>query len=215
MIRVHVFCEGQTEESFVIEVLQAHFNTMGIYLNPIVARTSRTGKGGIPSYAKIKWQIEKKCKEDPNAWVTTLIDYYGSPSDFPGKKNAEKFNDPYQKVAHIEQAFSQDISQKNFIANLLLHEYEALLLTDVDKFSDWLGADVAAALSKETADFKSPEHINNSKETAPSKRIIKHCKNYDKPVFGSLIAMDIGLNAIRQSCLHFNGWLNRIEALAN
>jgi hypothetical protein len=214
MTRIHVFCEGQTEEAFVLAVLQTHFNPMNIYLNPIIIRTSRTGKGGIASYAKIKWQIEKKCDEDANAWVTTLIDYYGSPGDFPDKNRVVDMNDPYQKIQHIEQAFNQDINRTNFIANLLLHEYEALLFSDTSGFTDWFGEDVVAALNKESLSFSSPEHINNNVETAPSKRILKHCKKYDKPTHGSLIAIDIGLDVIRKKCQHFNQWMNRIEALS-
>ncbi|MTJ08497.1 MULTISPECIES: DUF4276 family protein [unclassified Anabaena] len=47
MIRVNVFVEGQTEETFVRELLYAHFQRQNIYLNPILVRTSSTGKGGV------------------------------------------------------------------------------------------------------------------------------------------------------------------------
>ena len=60
MIRVHVFCEGQTEDVFVRELLQPHFDALGIWLNPIIIRTGTQGKGGASTYGKIKWQIEKK-----------------------------------------------------------------------------------------------------------------------------------------------------------
>ncbi|MFC4158431.1 DUF4276 family protein [Chitinimonas lacunae] len=38
--------------------------------------------------------------------------------------------------------------------------------------------------------------------------------NYQKTVHGPLIACDIGLDAIRRACPHFNGWLQAMEALA-
>lgn len=82
MIRVHIFCEGQTEETFVRELLTSHFARLDIWINPIILRTSKIGKGGVSTYGKLKNQIEKKCKEDPHAWVTTLIDFYRFPSDF-------------------------------------------------------------------------------------------------------------------------------------
>lgn len=47
MIRIHVFVEGQTEETFVKEVLCEHLQRKDIYLNPILVRTSSTGKGGV------------------------------------------------------------------------------------------------------------------------------------------------------------------------
>lgn len=54
MTRVHVFCEGQTEEVFVREVLTPYFQRMQIWLNPIIIRTGPQGKGGVSSYGKIK-----------------------------------------------------------------------------------------------------------------------------------------------------------------
>ncbi|HLO85357.1 MAG TPA: DUF4276 family protein [Nostocaceae cyanobacterium] len=61
--------------------------------------------------------------------------------------------------------------------------------------------------------FSSPEHINEDPNTAPSKRILKCCPGYDKPLHGSLIAIDIGLDVIRQQCQHFDKWLNKLENL--
>ena len=42
MVRVHVICEGQTEEMFVKELLQPEFFPKGIYLNPMLV--------GIPGH---------------------------------------------------------------------------------------------------------------------------------------------------------------------
>ncbi len=76
MIRVNVFVEGQTEETFVRELLYGYFQEKNIYLNPILVRTSATGKGGVVSYAKIKPQLHRKCLEDRRAIVTTMFDMY-------------------------------------------------------------------------------------------------------------------------------------------
>ena len=86
MTRIHIFCEGQTEETFVREMLQDHFQRMDIFVNPIVVRTSKTGKGGVSTYGKIKNQVIRKCREDQTAWVTTMLDFYGLPTDFPDLK---------------------------------------------------------------------------------------------------------------------------------
>lgn len=213
MKRVHIFCEGQTEETFVREVLQDHLIGYDVFLNPIVLRTSATCKGGVVSYAKLKWQIEQKCREDSSSCVTTLIDLYGLPSDFPGKSSFENQHDYEKKVAIAEKAFNSDIDMNNFIANLLLHEYEALLFSDVTKFEEWFNPSVVDSLQKEASIFDNPEQINDSPTTAPSKRILKYCLGYNKPLHGSLIAMDIGLDVIRSQCKHFNVWLRKIENL--
>lgn len=111
MIRVHVFCEGQTEDVFVREVLGPHFQRMNIWLNPIIIRTGPQGKGGVSSYGKIKRQIEQKCKEDATGWVTTLLDFYGLPSDFPAINSK---GDSLTRAEIVKRAFQTDIAQPNF-----------------------------------------------------------------------------------------------------
>jgi len=38
--------------------------------------------------------------------------------------------------------------------------------------------------------------------------------DYQKTIHGPLIALDIGLDAMRKACPHFNAWLQRLEQLA-
>ncbi|WP_042010387.1 DUF4276 family protein [Aeromonas fluvialis] len=214
MSRVLVFVEGQTEETFVRDLLVPYFAPLGIYLTPILAQTSPGHKGGIVSYGKVKHQVTRLCRQNHGAYayVTTLIDYYGLPTDFPAIDNQAQ--DAHQRVLQIEQALQQDIDEPNFIPNLLLHEFEALLFSAPAKFAEWLddGASVAE-LDAIRAAFDSPEHINNSPQTAPSKRILALVPNYKKTLHGPLIAEDIGLDAIRAQCPHFNRWIERLLAL--
>lgn len=62
--------------------------------------------------------------------------------------------------------------------------------------------------------FEAPEEINDSPEAAPSKRIVDIFPRYEKPPMGSLAAIEIGLEAIRRECPHFNAWLNRLAEAA-
>ncbi|WP_199769702.1 DUF4276 family protein [Aeromonas sp. ASNIH2] len=55
--------------------------------------------------------------------------------------------------------------------------------------------------------------MNNSPQTAPSKRILALVPNYKKTLHGPLIAEDIGLDAIRAQCPHFNRWIERLLVL--
>ena len=52
---VYIYCEGQTEESFVNDVLYPYFSRMDIYVTPIIHKTKRTPtkafKGGVSRYA--------------------------------------------------------------------------------------------------------------------------------------------------------------------
>jgi hypothetical protein len=212
MTRIHIFCEGQTEETLIREVLQDHFQRIDTFVNPIIVRTSKTGKGGVSTYGKIKSQINRKCLEDPTAWVTTMLDYYGLPSDFPGKQSAAAVSS-LNFAEHLEKSFQQDIGRQNFIANLVVHEFEGLLYSNPSAFEGWFNAEARSKLAAERALFESPEHINDNPDTTPSRRIKKHCHKYDKITHGTLICLDIGLDVIRHECHHFDNWLKKLEEL--
>ena len=180
MIRVHIFCEGQTEETFVRELLANHFAQLDIWINPIILRTSKIGKGGLSTYGKLKNQVERKCKEDSNAWVTTLIDFYGLPTDFP-KLVMPKGLASVEKAKIIQQSFQDDIVASNFIANLMIHEFEGLLFSEPEAFANWCDdPQVVVNLKKIRCAFPSPEHINDGYTTAPSKRILVSVMNYSR-----------------------------------
>ena len=212
MSRVLVFVEGQTEETFVRDLLVPYFSRLGIYLTPILAQTSPGHKGGIVSYGKVKHQLTRLCRQDQGAYVTTMMDYYGLPNDFPGLDG--RVPDAHEQVVRLEQALQQDIDAPNFIPNLMLHEFEALLFSAPEKIAEWLDDQaLLAPMAAIRGAFATPEHINNSPQTAPSKRILALVPHYKKTVDGPLIAEDIGLDAIRAQCPHFNNWIERLLAL--
>lgn len=212
MSRVLVFVEGQTEETFVRDLLVPYFSRLGIYLTPILAQTSPGHKGGIVSYGKVKHQLTRLCRQDQGAYVTTMMDYYGLPNDFPGLDG--RVADAHEQVVRLEQALQRDIDAANFIPNLMLHEFEALLFSAPEKIAEWLDDQaLLAPMAAIRAAFATPEHINNSPQTAPSKRILALVPHYKKTVDGPLIAEDIGLDAIRAQCPHFNNWIERLLAL--
>ena len=211
MTRIHVFCEGQTEDVFVREVLGPYFQHMDIWLNPIIVRTGPRGKGGVTSYGKVKWQVKRKCKEDRSAWVTTLLDFYGLPSDFPAMDSG---GSSLARAEAVESAFQTDINQSNFISNIVVHEFEGLLFSDPTAFAEWFDdANIVDELTSIRNGFTTPEDIDDGPTTAPSKRILAACDTYDKVLHGSLIALDIGLDTIRRECQRFDGWVKRLEEL--
>jgi len=204
MIRVNIFVEGQTEETFVRELLYDHFLQQNIYVNPILL-------GGAVTYGKIRKELYRKCSEDSTAFVTTMLDLYGLPKDFPGKNSIPITSNPFHKAEYLEKQMGTDIGYQNFIPNLLVHEFEGLLYSNPQSFLGWFDQNIVEQLQRERESFPSPEHINDSPQTAPSKRIFRCCPGYDKPLHGSLIAMDIGLDIIRNQCQHFDKWLTRLE----
>lgn len=213
--RVYLLVEGQTEEAFVNELMVGRYAAMGRYLYPVIVRTSSHHRGGVVSYAKIRPQIELLCKQDGSAFVTTLFDLYGLPSDFPGKTDQDYpiAANGELKAEFLETRLAADIAQANFIPNLLVHEFEALLFTKIEAFEEWIDDDNALLPLRNIRCSTAPEDINDALQTAPSKRILKVMPSYQKTFHGPLIASGIGLDAIRAECPHFDNWLNKIENL--
>lgn len=212
MSRVHIFCEGQTEEVFVRELLYPHFANLHIWLNPIIVSTGRD-KGGVSSYGKIQKQITIQCKRDPKAYVTTLMDYYAFPQGKNGLSPLRQERDPIAKAKALTEAFQNSVGHSNFIANLVVHEYEGLLFSFPEAFGDWFDKSDVSKLREIRNSVDTPEHINDGRETAPSKRILGLCQGYMKTFHGPLLASDIGLDAIRRECPVFDSWLTRLEKL--
>lgn len=216
MSRVYILVEGQTEEAFLKEVMVAAYAAKGIYLTPIIVSTSRGYKGGLSSYAKVKRQIDKLCKQDAGAVVTTLFDFYALPQDFPGQDSVAALGHAsgLEKVLHLEHHLALAIECGNFIPNLVLHEFEALLLTDINAFAEWTDNDAVLTPLRQVRLASEPEDINDSVLTAPSKRIMAAMTGYQKTVHGPLIASTIGLDAMRAACPHFDSWLAKLDALS-
>ena len=59
--------------------------------------------------------------------------------------------------------------------------------------------------------FSTPEEINDSPATAPSKRVESLVPRYQKPLMGTLAAQQVGLAAIRKACPHFDNWVRTLE----
>lgn len=215
MIRLNIVCEGQTEENFVKEILAPHLLSKGIIATP-----HNLGTG--TQYAKLRKKVLEWLKQEPTSWVTTLVDLYAMPDDFPGFQ-AHQNKRPPDRIRALEQAFQADVEKEGldnwrFIPHYQLHEFEALLFSDPDIMEEWLGIDydlVPGAFQAVLRQFGSPEEIDTNRDKAPSKQILKLIPNYNKPAFGMIVAMEIGLEKMRAACPHFKEWLTRLETLGN
>ena len=192
---VYIYCEGQTEESFVNDVLYPYFSRMDIYVTPIIHKTKRTPtkafKGGVSRYAPIKDELIKLC-QDSNCIVTTMFDYYAMPDDTPSI------------------AVNEDIGCKNLLFNLVLHEFEALLFSEPQAFEHIANDKVVRQLQAIRNSVDTPEHINNSAATAPSKRIQNVVNGYSKVRQGIIVAKYIGIDKMMSECKHFSAWIDKI-----
>lgn len=224
MKRLHITAEGQTEESFVNNILKQHLANYGVYADVRCVQTGRKKgrdfKGGMTNYAKAKNDIVRWLKEESgntDVAFTTMFDYYALPEDFPGFAEASLMHDPYAAITKIEKELSNDIADRRFIPYIQLHEYEALLFVDPQKFEiEYFEHPEGISKLQSIADnYGNPELINKGPDTAPSKRIISVFPDYEnnKPAIGSMIAQEIGIDKLRKSCIHFNEWITKLERL--
>jgi hypothetical protein len=221
-IRLNITTEGQTEFRFVSDVLCKHLQPYDIYCDQRSVLTSKEYKkrGGMTNYAKAKNDILQWMKQEnqPDRRFTTMFDFYALPNDFPSFEEAKKLIDPYEKVKCIETAFAGDINDNRFIPYIQLHEFEALLFSELDvlllEYEERMAEVQNLKKQLSLAQYNNnPELINEKKETSPSHRIIAQIPEYQKVNSGSLIADLISISNLRQKCRHFDEWITKLENL--
>ena len=113
MSRLLVHVEGQTEEQFVQQVLAPYLIGRGYSsVSPrMVGNTrQRHGRGGIKNWMSVRKEILKHLREDRASIATTMVDYYGLPYTWPGRKQANALKAVEQKASALEKAILEDIS---------------------------------------------------------------------------------------------------------
>ncbi len=225
MPRLLIHVEGQTEETFVQNVLRDHLVQAGY--GSVSARLVgnprlRSRRGGIRSWQSTRNDIVRHLKQDAGAVATTLVDYYGMPADWPGRAIAPGKRMTLEKAECVEAALHEEICRelgqrfdpRRFVPMVMMHEFEALLFSDPDRFEQGIGkSGLSEQMYAIRREFETPEDINDSSVTAPSKRIIRLFPRYEKVLFGVIAAFEIGLGSMRQECPHFHEWLQKLEAL--
>lgn len=229
MTRVLFHVEGQTEESFVRELLRPHLAAMGIAASARLIGNARRRdrRGGIRGWPETLRDITNHLRQDQNCVATLMVDYYGLPAagekEWPGRAMASQ-RPFHQKASTVQDALSDAIGSAmgynfngdRFIPFVVMHEFEGLLFSDCENFVKGIGRPNLSGIFQDIRDqFGSPEEINDSVETAPSKRILKLVPNYQKPLQGTLAASEIGLDAIRAQCPNFAHWMGQLEALGS
>lgn len=230
MARLFIHVEGETEEAFVNEVLRPHLANAGFH--SVAARLlgnarARSRRGGIRSWPSASADILRHLKGDQTVYSTVMVDYYALPRDganaWPGRATAPNLS-AQQKGKSVEDAIAADIAEKmavgidasRFIPYVMMHEFEALLFSDCEAFAKGIGRpEMAAQFSAVRAAFANPEEINDSPQTAPSKRVRLLVPGYQKPLLGKRAAQAIGLEKMRAECQNFADWLTRLENLVS
>lgn len=223
MPRLLVHVEGQTEETFVKEVLRPHLYSCGY--ESVSARIvgNARQRGGIRSWKSVRDGILNHLKEDIGAVITTMVDYYGLPQTsgkaWPGRAEAGTLAFE-QRARSVEDALLTDVCREmgrnfdssRFIPFVVMHEFEGLLFSNCSLFAKGIEKpDLAPKFQAIRDQFSNPEEINDSPITAPSKRVQELVPGYEKPLLGTLAILEIGLDKIRSECPHFRSWIERLE----
>lgn len=218
--------------NFVKRLLAPHLGARGIDIHAPVVTTRfnrRLGvkyKGGGSNFALWKRDLGNLWKQHggrPQTHLTTFIDLYALPSDFPGYNNAVTqlpFRYRADKLQEALKVWAESQGFKRFIPYLAVHEFETMVFTDVQAlrtlFLEYDGP--INNLANEVGAFLDVEGINSTPDGAPSKRIAKHIPVYAKykrsEQSGIINVLEmIELHAIRRACNNVDVWVRAMESL--
>lgn len=206
MKQILFLVEGKTEKLFCEDELIKYFKQPNYFLTASILL-----QGGYHSLYKTVKEVNHKIKSFSHFDKVILVyDYYGLHPTFKEGMNS-KFT-LSEKIEFIRNKFSKEIQAENFYFYIQVHEFEAILFSDteelVNHFSLEKGKELEIILNKAN---NNPELINDSTETAPSKRLVTLFPEFTKTIDGITLVNKIGIKKIREKCSYFNEFCREIE----
>ena len=218
---VHVICEGQTELTFVQNVLVPYLASANMLLLPVSIGNAGGARGGNVTKERLFRDVKHLLSQRDHV-VTTMLDYYGlaGPWPYPDARVCTA----HQKGRALEDAVTQLFEKETqgrfggrFHPYFSMHEFEALLFASPSILARELDLEERDILAI-TSPFLSAEEINCGRETAPSKRLESLCQargmRYNKVMQGPAMIEIIGIEHLRAACPHFGSWVSLLERLA-
>lgn len=225
-VRALAFVEGATEEKFIRDVLAPRLAKDHNVFITATTPGERRKHGGVREWRQIQRDLLRYLKEDSDRFVTTMFDYYGLPTSWPGRELAsrQQFAERAQTVEdgmldNISTAMSGSFDRQRFVPYIQMHEFEALLFSAPSILGTVIPEqDITSELENIVNKFSNPEEIDDNPKTAPSKRIIQAFSQYKRPyekhLDGIITAKRIGLETMQENCPHFNSWVTKLASLA-
>ncbi len=226
MNEIETIVEGQTEQAFVRDLLAAHLGSCGLAIWAVLSGRARR-QGGVRKWESARNDIIRSLKG--GRYCTTMFDFYAMPQDWPGRMEAAQL--PWdQRGDHVEAAILKDVAEHmregfnptQFIPYVQVHEFEALVFSDVYKLGE-VCAPVAGPFASPTSlasQFQEvlqaagdAEAINDGYDTCPSRQIMSLARGYRKALHGPIAAQRMGLEVLRSKCRHFAAWVAKLEKL--
>ena len=219
-----VIVEGETEQTFVRDQLAEHLAPHNTTVWPVLPGRRRI-HGGVKKWEVARQDIIRTLKE--RRYCSTMFDYYAMPNDWPGRKEAAGKAWPararyVEEMIHAEivTAMGNSFDPKYFIPYIQLHEFEALVFSQVETLASVLSPIGGQSSERLVETFSKilrvaghPEAINDGYETCPSRRIEKIVPAYRKRLQGPIVTRRIGIDVLREQCTHFGEWLAHLEQL--
>lgn len=222
MINLRIVAEGDSEEAFCKRLLIPHLYSAGVFATVSKVETSHLRrrpdvkfKGGVTTYEHVKRDIRNFLVHDsrPDLRVTTFIDYFHLPSDFPGKATERPNMTKDERIAHLESALGADISDARFLPYIQKHEFETFMFVDMSRLVQlYPGHECKVDRIARGAQGLAPEDVNGGDYSSPSMRIMAEFREHErnKPRIVPILEQ-IGLPTLRSNCPHFNSWVTALE----
>ncbi len=213
---LYVYCEGQTEAFYVARDLNPRCLALhGRAAIPVPAN-------GLRPFGHVLREL-KNLLRNPQARVTTLIDYYGMPADYPGMPHRRLPSGNraavYGEVTRLEGELAKAVQSPRFIPYYALHEFESLAFADPAAVDEQLrrigGRSVVADVERMIREADgNAELVNDSVATSPSHRLAALWPKgqYQKSKDGLGIVGRIEYPELRARCRHFSDWITRLLA---
>lgn len=222
MVEVIVFAEGPTEEQFLKRLVAPALRHLQVFVKPQMLKTSQESRGGAVSFDRLKINARNTLRQKSTAVLSTFLDLYGLDTSFPAFEEAKSEPDLGSRLERLRCALHESIVShvgcrpERFIPHIQPYEFEGLLFSDPKALAQtepgWVVS--AGKLLEIRESFATPEHINDSYETKPSRRLEKLLKpGYKKTRHGPLAAEGITLSTIERECLHFRRWMDCLRSL--
>ncbi len=218
-VELKAIVEGKTEELFINNILNPYLSQKNIGMIPI--QVSKPGqKGGDVKFARVINDIRLHLKQRKDTYLTLFLDYYAIDIQWPGLEEAKKQSLPEHKAEQINRAtkdkvnqlFKNQDSDRRFIPYISMHEFEALLFSDPEILANQLQVR-QSEIDKILHECGRPEEIDDSPDSAPSRRIENLSSRFKKTSTGITIAKTTGIEKMREQCPIFNQWLTQIESI--
>ncbi len=191
-VNIIIIVEGQTEQTFIRDVLSPELAQKNLYLYPVLI--GKPGhKGGNIDFERAKTDIGNFLKQRNSTYITTMFDYYGIDRKWPENEKILQIiesgshltsnrkaqileSETYQEII---SAFPDYNTESRFIPYFEMHEFEALLFSDPAILAKKIGIEISQ-INQIMNEFNNPEEINDNPDTAPSKRLMALKRGYRK-----------------------------------